>query len=124
MSLIDQARLDIASITSDLGGFGVSAIFTSPLGVLVSVPVLHTKHHLSVDTDGNKVNSKNAHLSVAESNLIAALYPIRNAYNEVNLKGHKVTIKDSTGLDCTYMIREWFPNETTGLIVCVLADFE
>jgi hypothetical protein len=123
MSLLDQARADIEQITSNADDFGVSITFLAPDNVTtITINGLHTKHHLGVDTDGNRANVKNAHISFAESLMIG--YPIRNAAGEVNLAGHKVTVKDSTGVDLQYIIREWYPDETVGLIVCILGDFE
>lgn len=122
MGLLEMARQDLKDITSNLNDFSVPATFVAPGGETITINVLHTKHHLKIDTDGNPVNSKNAHISFSESNMIG--YTVRNVSGEVNLKGHRVTVKDSTGVDKQYMIRQWFPDETLGLIVCILGDFE
>lgn len=124
MSLLDQAKADIETITSDPDGFTRSIVLTAPTDETVTIYGLHSKHHLGIDTDGNRVNSKNPHISVAEKFLIDAEYPVRGSTGEVNLSGHKVSVADSTGTVCNYVIREWYPNETTGLIVCILGDFE
>jgi hypothetical protein len=84
---------------------------------------LHTRHHLGVDTDGNAVNSRKAHVSVAEQKFIDAGYTIRNADGDVDLDGHKVVVNDSNGVARTYEIQEWFPNETVSLITCILVEY-
>jgi hypothetical protein len=124
MSLLDQIKKDIEDITGNPNEFGREIIFVAPDESMATVTGLHTKHHLGIDTDGNPVNSKNAHISISEYYLALQDYPVRNQAGEVNLKNHKVTVKDSTGNDCTYVIREWFPNETIGLITCILGDYE
>lgn len=124
MGLIDQIRQDAKKYTSDLPGWAVEITLASPLGATATINGLHSKHHLGLDTDGNRVNVKNAHISFHESVAIAAGYPIRNSNNEVSLRNHRVRVKDSTGVDCLYIINEWFPSETTGIIVCILGDFE
>jgi hypothetical protein len=124
MGLLDIARKDIALITSDLSGFGESVALENPQTQEIEITGLHSKHHLGIDTDGARVNSKNAHISFSEQNVIDAGLTIRNNSGEVNLKGWKVRCKDSTGYVKLYVIREWFPSETTGLIVCILDDFE
>lgn len=125
MGLLEQAKADIAQITSDLNGWSVEHVLTTPDAVTsVTVNGLHTKHHLGVDTEGQNVNSKNSHSSFSESALVALGYPVRGASNEVNLIGHKVQVKDSTGIDKVYIISETYPDETIGLIVCILRDFE
>ena len=125
MGLIDTINKDILKITTNLNEFGVEMTLTTPDDLISElITGLHTKHHLAIDTDGNQVNSKNAHISFSESQLTALSYPLRNANGEVDLKDHKVTVKDSTGLDKNYVIREWFPDETIGIIVCILGDFE
>lgn len=125
MGLLEQAKADIKQITSDLDGWSVEHVLTTPDDVTsVTVNGLHTKHHLSVDTDGHNVNSKNSHSSFSEEVLTDAGYTVRNANGEVALINHKLTVKDSTGIDKQYVISEAFPDETIGLIVCILRDFE
>lgn len=124
MGLIDQAREDIRFITTDLDGFGVTMILTAKTGEVATISGLHSKHHLGIDTEGVRVNTKNAHCSFSEKVLVDQGFPTRNERNELDLKGTKVTVKDSTGMDCLYVIRETYPSETVGLIVCILGDFE
>jgi len=121
MGLIEQAQSDIKDITSNLDEFGVSMTFTAPTNETATVNGLHSKHHMSVDTDGNMINSKNAHISVSEALLTAKNYPVRKN-GEVDFKDHKVSVKDSTGIIKNYVIREWFPDETIGLITCILGN--
>jgi hypothetical protein len=123
MSLLDQAKEDIESITSDPEEWGRSILFEAPGGETATVVGLHSKHHLGFDTDGLKVNSKNAHLSVSETLLLEQNYPVRNSQKQVAMRNHKVTVIDSTGESCVYHIKETYPNETIGLIVCVLVDY-
>lgn len=125
MGLLDNAKADIAQITSNADtGFGVEMTLTSPEGDIVTVTGLHSKIHLGVDTDGNMVNSKKAHISISESFLVAEYYPLRNDDGEVDMEGHKISVKDSTGVVKNYVIKQCFPNETVGLITCILNDFE
>lgn len=122
MGLIDQAKSDIKDITSNPDEFGVSITFAAPTGEIATLNGLHSKHHMSIGTDGNMINSKNAHISVSEELLTAQNYPVRDIKGEVNLKNHKIKVKDSTGIIKDYIIREWFPDETIGLITCILGD--
>jgi hypothetical protein len=124
MGLIDQAKKDIERITSNAREFGVSMLFLAPTSETATISGLHTKHHLGIDQDGNMINSKTSKISVSEKFLTDSGYPVRNVAGEVDLRGHKVTVKDSTGSDCTYVIRQWFPDETIGLITCIMSDFE
>jgi hypothetical protein len=68
------------------------------------------------------VNTKNAHIAISEKFLSDASYPYRNLSGEVSLKNHRIAVADSTGLVKNYVIREIFPDETIGLIVCILGD--
>lgn len=124
MSILARAKEDIESITSDIEGFAREITLTAPDSTVLVVNGLHTKHHLGADSDGNLVNTKNAHISISEKFLSDASYPYRDSQGEVNLKKHKVSVKDSTDVEKIYVIREWFPNETIGLITCILKDYD
>ncbi len=126
MGLREQAKADIEQITSNADEWGIEIVLTAPDpgNETVTITGLHVKHYISIDTDGNFVNAKNAQITFSEKFLTDAAYPVRNANNEVVLKGHKADVKDSTGVLRHYVIREWFPDETIGLIRCILGDFE
>jgi len=125
MGLIAQSRIDIKNIVENANDFGVPMTLLAPdYGETAVINGLHSKTHLQIDTDGNPVNAKNAHISFHENATGIGDYPIRNAAGEVDLKDHKVTVADSTGLNITYKIEDTYPNETTGLIVCLLGDFQ
>jgi hypothetical protein len=66
MSLRDRAKSDIEFITSNENDFGIEMTFTAPTSETAIVAGLHTKHWLNIDTDGNTVSSKKAHVSVSE----------------------------------------------------------
>ncbi len=117
MSLIDQVKADIRQITGNLNEWGQELILTPPGGEPVTIPGLHTKIHLGYDSEGNRINSKKAHASFSESYLTDIAYPVRNAAGQVDLRNHKITVKDSTGTWVTFLIEIWYPDETVGLIV-------
>lgn len=124
MGLIDQAKKDIEQITSNSNEFGVSMTFTAPTSKTATVTGLHKKHHLGIDPEkGVAVNTKTASVSVSEKFLADAGYPVRNGNGVVDLKKHLVAVKDSTGTTETYIIEQWFPDETIGLIVCTLGTY-
>lgn len=121
MSLLDVIKSDIQKITTNTNEFAVEMDFITPQGVeYLALCGLHTKHHLGLDAELQKwVNSKNAHISVPESEFIRVSYPLR-VNREVTLLYHKVRVKDSTGNVRLYNVDQWFPNETIGLITCIL----
>lgn len=123
MSLIDQIKQDIKDITSNSNDFGAQLVFVAPTLETATIFGLHSKHTMSQDTEGNRINSKNAHISFSEELLTELNYPTRNAAGEFTLIGHKVTVMDSTGLSPTYKISENYPDETIGLMVCILKDY-
>ena len=125
INLVEQAKKDILAITSNASsGFGQSITITTPDGVIsASINGLSTKHHIGMDSDGALMNVKNAHISFSEQLLTNVSYPVRNINGEVQLRGHKITTKDSTGVEKNYIINENFPDETVGFIVCILGDY-
>ena len=126
MGIIDTANRLIAQITGNQDGFGIAMVLTAPNGQVANITGLHTKIHLSVDTEGNAINTKQGRVSFSESNLLAASpnYPIRNATGEVDLENHLIDVADSTGGIKHYTAQSWMPDETIGLIVAYLSDYE
>lgn len=139
MGLLETARNQIRDITSNLSEWGVLMTFKTPAvstfdytfdesfntNQMFTMRGLHTKHHLGINQDsGQRVNTKNASVTVSERFFTQNGYPLRDANNEVNMNGHQVAVKDSTGKICTYIIREWYPDETLECIVCILGDLE
>ena len=122
--LIEQAKKDWQRFTSDPDAFGIPITFTAPTTEVANIIGLATKHHINIDTDGNVVNTKNAHISISEQLLVDALYPVRAGGDEVTLIDHRVSYADSTGTVKEYIIKETFPDETVGMITCILNDFE
>jgi hypothetical protein len=124
MGLIDQARLDIQRIVSNPSGFGQTITLTAPNGTVLIVVGLHKKIRLGVDTEGNIVNTKTATITLSDNDLVVAGYPYRDSKGEVQLGNHKVSVSDITGNQCLYVMQSWHPDETLGIIVCYLQDFE
>jgi len=124
MGLIEQARIDIARITQNLNEFGVNINLIARTGETASVTGLHTRHHLGVDSEGNMINSRNVHISISEDALIAANYPYRDSNDEVDFKSHRANVIDSSGELRLYKVTQWHQDETIGLIVIILGDYE
>ena len=121
--LIEQAKGDWQRFSSDLKTWGTAITLTAPTAEVANIAGIATNHHIGVDTDGNPINTKNAHITISEQLLIDAGYPVR-MNNEVSLIEHRVSYKDSTGVTKEYVIEETFPDETIGMITCILNDFE
>lgn len=106
-------------------GFEEAILLKTPNNLTqVELLGLHSKHWLNFDNNGNSVNSKNAHITINESDLIANNYPYRNSQQEINLDRHKVEVSDSSRFVKKYVILEWHPSETFGTIICTLGDYE
>lgn len=115
---LDRAQSDILRFTQ--AGFAVDLVFTAPTAATASVRGLASKHRMSVNPeDGLPINSPNIHVSVVESLLTDQSYPTRNSNGEIYLRGHRVLYNG-----ITYKISENWPDETLGLIVCILDEFE
>lgn len=123
--LLQQARKDAAKIISS-GGFEEDILISNPQGTKsLQLKGLHSKHWISFDTDGTQVNSKNAHVLISENFLTENDYTTRSARTgNVDLKNHRITVKDATLIEKNYVIEECYPSETFGLIVCILGDFK
>jgi hypothetical protein len=121
MSLV-RAKYDWLRF-STAGGFQVAMALISPAGVTTQIVGLATKHNNSVTTDGIPVNAKNVHISLIESYLVSLGLTVRNTNGEINLRNYRVNFPDSSGVTKNYIIKETMPDETTGVIVCILGDY-
>lgn len=123
--LLQAARLDALKFISK-GGFEEDIVLIHPSGApSLNIKGLHSKHWISFDTNGSQINSKNAHILISENVLIDLLYPVRNLKTgNIDLKNHRITVKDATLIEKEYIINECYPSETFGLIVCILGDYK
>lgn len=123
-SLLTQARKDAKAIISS-GGFQEVIVLKTPSGDrIVEIKGLASKHHLRFGSDGMPMSAKNAHACIDEDTLITLNYPYRNAKQEVHLKNHLVDIKDTSGVLKHYVVSDHYPDETLGLIVLILGDWQ
>lgn len=122
MSILEFAREDFRDIIEDQEGFSNNITLSAPDGsISIDVQALTTSHRLSVDPEtGMLVNAKNIHFSVSERTLNELGYPVRDANNEVSMRGHKVAFPDAVGVDGMYVIDQSWPNATLGVLVFIL----
>ena len=117
---ISQIRRDLKAYTEQT--MSANLTFTSPNAVVETIKGFGTAHHLSFDSNtGRPINTKNAHCSFFEKTLSDLGYPVRVS-NEVSMKNHRVSFLDSAGITRHYRINETFPDETLGMIVCILGE--
>ncbi|MBC7486102.1 MAG: hypothetical protein H7282_05070 [Cytophagaceae bacterium] len=126
MSLLDRSRIAAQRIITDKKGFGQDLTFSTPGNTLtVIIAGRHTKHRMGVSTEGLPVNAKNASVTVVEKTLTDLSYPVRDSKGEVSLIGHLVSCVDSrTSVVCNYIVLQNYPDESLGIIVCLLGDHE
>lgn len=123
MNIFERAGRDLRNITSNPDGSGEQIFLVWPDSSELELYGIAAKHHLGIDTDGNQVNTKTAHISFSESIITDAGKSIRTN-GEVNLNRFKVRVKDSTGTEKSYIVRMHHPDETFGHIVCILGKME
>jgi hypothetical protein len=126
MGILDFARKDWKIILGSKMDFSVDITITNPkTGETAQVVGLASKHWFKVDFEtGMIVNTRNAHINISEAELIAAYFPTRNAAGEVNIKGCIIKVADSTGIEKEYVITQAHPDETVGVLVCLLGDYK
>lgn len=127
MTIYERAAADLLRFSSDANGPGAEITFINlDASSTATIKGIHGKHHTHVSTEGEMVSSKIAHVSVSEKLLTDAGYPVRNAKGHVDLIGHKVNVKDSTGVLNNYIVSSGgcYPDEMLGHIVCMLEFFE
>lgn len=122
--LLIRARRDARKHLKS-GGFEETILLeTVDASISIETKGWASKHWINFDADGVSVNSKNAHITLDELELVSLNYPVRNENKEVYLFNHRIFVSDSSGELKSYVIKEWFPDETLGLITCILGDYE
>lgn len=123
--VLEMARNDWKKHITSTSGAGEDISVTTPdNATTVNVRGLAMSHHLNFDTEGHVVNSKSTHISISEKDLTDQGYVVRNIKNIVALHKHKISFADSTGVTKNYLIIQAYPDETVGLITCVLGNHE
>lgn len=118
MSVLDLAKRDLRKYTTDTNGFAVSIVFEALNYAedTATITGLFTEHYIGVNPDnGQVINSQNAHISFYKELLTEVDYPT----DTPSLRNHKVTVNGGV-----YLIREQFPDNTLGYIVCMLESYE
>lgn len=122
-NIFNLAKRDAKRIVTSLGWQETIELSTPSKDLTLSLTGFATKHWINYDSDGNPVDSKNAHVCIDESFLVLNDYPVRNNRGEIALKNHIVAFPDSSGVVRTYVVRRNLPDETLGLIVLILGDY-
>jgi hypothetical protein len=118
-NVLDLARKDAQYIITQ-GGFETQITIKVGLNTDI-VTGLGLVHHIALDTEGNPVNSKQAHISVFESSFVT-IAP-RNLLGEVFLRGAIVTFMDASKITKSYSVKENFADDTLGVIVLNLGKY-
>lgn len=125
MGMIETAQAAVKRIRTDPNGFTKTIQFIATDGITTAtIRGMSAVIHLGVDNQGEFVNTRKAHISFSESSLSDTGFPVRDSSNTLILKGNRVSVIDSTGQAEQYVIREIYPDEALGLLVCMLGDFE
>jgi hypothetical protein len=119
--IIQRAREDVQRIIE--GSFSVELTLDPGTGP-VTIQGLATRHSLVYDPDtGLQQIGENCHCSFYEKTLNDLGITTRNAAGKVSVKNWIVTWADTSGT-FSYKIKEPYPDETLGLIKCMLAFYE
>jgi len=122
-SLIQRARLDAQRYLE--GSFSVELTLDPNNGDdAIIVQGLATRHSTTYNPDtGLEQVGENCHCSFSEQTLNDAGVTTRDARGKLILRNWLVSWDDITGI-ANYKIREVYPDESLGLIKCLLALYE
>lgn len=125
MSILAKARADWRKLSQS--AFDLELTFNNNQGQTAVIKGIGTRHSLSMDTDGMAVNQPNNHVSFCEALIQETnpLYVIRQpGSEEVQMTGHRVSFEDSTGTVHEHIIKQAWPDQTVGVVVCILENEE
>lgn len=125
MGLMAQIIEDAAGFISDIDGFAVPILFTTPGGTISqNINGVAINHSTTVNDFGAPIRGKTARVTISENLLNATEYPVRNTDNTIALKDHLVSWTDSAGLFYYGIITEILPDRSLGLVRCIVSDYK
>jgi hypothetical protein len=85
-----------------------------------------TNNAITFESDGQDVIGHIVHIGFHEEALldINPAYPIRNADGKVQMDKHRVSFIDHRGVLRNYIVKNWYPDETVGMIMCDCNEYE
>lgn len=118
---LEQAREDAIRYVE--GNFSKEVtLYTPNKSANYTIRGLASKHHLKVSPNtGLAINSENIHISFSEKTLNDLGIVTRDINNKVVLLNYLVKITESSYMQGDYKVIENWPDETLGLIICILS---
>ncbi len=100
--------------------------FRAPTGEIAQVKGIGTNNAITFETDGQEAIGKSMHIGFSEEALLASnsTYPLRNDDDEIDIDAHRVSFLDARGVERFYAVRNHYPDETVGMIMCDLERFK
>lgn len=100
--------------------------FIAPTGETAQVKGIGTNNAITFETDGQEAIGKSMHIGFSEAALLASnsTYPTRNDDDEVDIDAHRVSFIDARGKERFYAVKNHYPDETVGMIMCDLERFK
>lgn len=120
--ILELAKRDARRYVNS-GGFEVNLLITPTVGDPVTIQGLTSRHSQGFDTNGKPIVSDNAHCSFSEVDLTNEGLTTRNSQGDLIVKDWVVQFTDAISAT-TYLISEAYPDNTLGIIKCMLTLHE
>lgn len=126
MGLREQAEADLAFILEDsVLGFGWDINLTDPVGLSEDLVGFSGDISLTIDPEtGVPVSGQLAHVSLRITTLKALGFELPRGIIDASSKPWVVRFNDIDGVPRTYKVQESNPDQTLGVIVCILENYE
>ena len=125
IGLRELAHEDMIRIMKDESGFRWPCTLTSPDLLSASFFVRCTDIHQSIDPGtGEVITGRQASISFAYDDLIKENMEAIRGIEDSNLKPWVVEFKNVNGVSGNYKISESYPDNTLGLVVCMLEAYD
>lgn len=119
LAIRDWRRLSVSS-------FNIEITFNapSPSTETATIKGIATNNAITFETDGQHAIGHTVHISFSEAELLEANpnYPVRSTTGEsaglVSLNDHRVSFIDANGTIQNYVITNYYPDNTVGIISC------
>ena len=123
-NIIQRARADWNRLIQIAAGTELT--FIAPSSERASVSGTGVDNRITFETDGQDAIGRLVHSAITEEAILTVTpdYPTRDDDNRLDFTDHLIFFAGANGVLNRYKVRNWYPDDATGVITFDLEDYE